>query len=78
VRIKNVGLGYTIPANIASRANIAKCRVYANVSNLWTFTKYTGYDPEVFAFGQNSLLQGIDYGGYPLARTFQGGVQLTF
>jgi TonB-linked SusC/RagA family outer membrane protein len=78
IRIKNVGLGYTIPAALANRVNIAKCRVYGNVSNLWTFTKYTGYDPEVIAFGQNSLLQGIDYGGYPLSRTIQGGVQLTF
>ncbi|GLR18738.1 SusC/RagA family TonB-linked outer membrane protein [Portibacter lacus] len=78
IRIKNVGLGYTIPESIGSKINLQRCRVYANVSNLWTFTKYSGYDPEVFAFGQSSLLQGIDYGGYPLSRTFQGGIQVTF
>lgn len=78
VRLKNVSLGYTLPSKVADIMKMSRFRIYANASNLLTFTKYRGYDPEVFAFGQNSLLQGIDYGGYPLARTFQGGIQITF
>ena len=52
--------------------------MYASVNNLATFTNYRGYDPEVNAFGQSHLLQGIDYGGYPLARTILGGIQVGF
>lgn len=78
VRIKNITLGYNLPAGWLQRSKLAKFRVYASVNNLSTFTKYRGYDPEVNAFGQSHLLQGIDYGGYPLARTIIGGVQVGF
>jgi TonB-linked SusC/RagA family outer membrane protein len=78
IRIKNITLGYTLPQNWVKKVKIANCRIYASASNIYTLTKYSGYDPEVFAFGQNSLLQGIDYGGYPLARTMMGGIQVTF
>jgi TonB-linked SusC/RagA family outer membrane protein len=78
IRVKNVTLGYTLPTQWLQKAKIARLRVYASVNNLKTFTNYKGYDPEVNAFGQNSLLQGIDYGGYPLARTIIGGLQVGF
>ncbi len=78
IRIKNVTLGYNLPAGWLQRSKLAKFRIYASVNNLSTFTKYRGYDPEVNAFGQSHLLQGIDYGGYPLARTIIGGVQVGF
>lgn len=78
IRIKNITLGYNLPAGWLQRSKLAKFRVYASVNNLATFTKYRGYDPEVNAFGQSHLLQGIDYGGYPLARTILGGIQVGF
>jgi len=60
IRIRNVTLGYSIPSNILSKIKLRKLRVYVSGNNLYTFTDYTGYDPEVNAFGQNALLMGID------------------
>ncbi len=78
IRIKNITFGYNLPAAWLQKSKLAKLRVYASVNNLKTFTDYRGYDPEVNAFGQSHLLQGIDYGGYPLARTIIGGIQVGF
>jgi hypothetical protein len=78
VRIKNITLGYTLPARWIKRAKFSNFRLYGSVNNLKTFTQYRGYDPEVNAFGQSHLLQGIDYGGYPLATSIIGGIQIGF
>lgn len=78
IRLRNITLGYTFPLETSRKIGLERFRLYANVTNLVTITDYSGYDPEVFAFGQNSLLQGIDYGGYPLSRTITGGIQITF
>jgi hypothetical protein len=50
--------------------------MYLNASNLYTFTKYRGYDPEIGS--KQNLNFGIDYGNYPLPRTFMGGLQIDF
>ena len=76
IRIKNINLGYTLPRTVLDRMKLTNFRAYVSVNNLHTFTSYTGYDPEVNAFGQNALLQGIDYGGYPISRTFIAGIQI--
>jgi len=68
LRLKNVQLGYTIPASITKKANINRFRVYMSATNLFTFTNYTGYDPEVGS--------GVDYGNYPQSRTITLGVNL--
>lgn len=78
LRVKNVTIGYNMPDKFLKKVKFGKFRVYGSANNLYTLTKYRGYDPEVNAFGQSHLLQGIDYGGYPLARTFVGGVQISF
>ncbi len=78
LRVKNITLGYTLPVRWLSRAKFSKVRLYGSVNNLKTFTDYRGYDPEVNAFGQSALLQGIDYGGYPLATSIIGGIQIGF
>lgn len=78
VRIKNITLGYSLPARLIKRAKFSNFRIYGSVNNLKTFTQYRGYDPEVNAFGQSHLLQGIDYGGYPLATSIIGGIQIGF
>ncbi|WP_158624858.1 SusC/RagA family TonB-linked outer membrane protein [Gynurincola endophyticus] len=78
LRIKNVTFGYNLPAKLLEKTKLNRLRVYATVQNLWTFTKYTGYDPEVNLFGLNPLLLGYDYSFYPQARTFLMGVSVSF
>ena len=83
LRIKTLQLGYTLPKTITDRVNIQKLRVYVNAQNLFTFTKYTGLDPEI-GMGQDAdggrdpLNIGIDRAFYPQARLFSFGVNLTF
>lgn len=84
VRIKNVQLGYNIPASWIRRQNVVKSiRLSAGVQNLATFTKYKGYDPEVGAYlGKevqlNSQLIGVDAGRYPLTRLYSASVAVDF
>lgn len=77
LRIKNLSIGYTLPASIFGGA-VKKFRVYVSSQNLLTLTKYTGYDPEVGSRNYNTLTNGVDYGQFPQARTFLGGVQIGF
>jgi TonB-linked SusC/RagA family outer membrane protein len=78
IRIQNIVLGYTLPKNLTQRIHLGSLRVYANIQNLVTFTKYSGFDPEIGNQGQSSILQGVDNGHYPLARTSMLGVQVDF
>ncbi|NWJ50215.1 MAG: TonB-dependent receptor [Bacteroidetes bacterium] len=72
-RIKTLQLGYTISNQIIKKVGLQKARIYVSSNNLATFTKYTGYDPEI---GGGSY--GIDRGIYPQARSFMVGVNVTF
>ena len=76
MRIKNLQLGYTLPDNVMQRLSIGKCRVYVAASNLFTFTNYSGLDPEIGTRG--TLEIGIDRGFYPSARTFMAGINVNF
>lgn len=81
LRVKNLSIGYTIPtARLGSLTNnvISKVRIYVSAQNLLTFTKYTGFDPEIGARNGNLLVQGIDYGQFPQARTLMVGLNLGF
>jgi TonB-dependent starch-binding outer membrane protein SusC len=78
MRIRNVSLGYNIPSAALSRLGLQAARVYTTANNLFTFTSYPGLDPEVSNAGDNMRAAGLDYGGYPLPRTFTLGVNLTF
>jgi len=80
LRIKNVILGYQVPKELVSRAHLSSVRVYANVQNLATFTKYTGYDPEVGAsvYPNSPLLFGFDWGRYPTQRVYTLGINFGF
>ena len=80
LRIKNITLGYTVPKTVLERWKIENLRLYLNVQNLYTFTKYTGYDPEVGASTQDSsgLVYGLDNGRYPSPTLYSFGVNLTF
>lgn len=77
LRIKNITLGYTLPEKWLDGAGIDRARVYFSTQNPFTFTKYSGYNPEVNMKG-TSLTPGIDYGTYPLAKSFVFGVNITF
>lgn len=78
LKISNITLGYNLPANIAKRIKMQAARVYLSGQNLYTFTKYSGYNPEVSFTGDNVLAPGSDYGGYPTARIVSIGFNLTF
>ncbi|WP_373512499.1 SusC/RagA family TonB-linked outer membrane protein [Persicitalea sp.] len=81
LRLKNLSIGYTVPADKISKLTgnvLSKARIYVSSQNLLTFTKYTGYDPEVSSKYGNLLTNGIDYGQYPQARTLMVGVNLGF
>lgn len=76
LRLRNVNLGYNLPSSFASSIRLRSLRVYVSGQNLLTFTKYSGFDPEVSAFGQDNLSIGVDRGSYPVARTFIFGVNI--
>jgi len=81
LRLKNISIGYSIPQEALqslTKNSLTKLRIYATSTNLLTFTKYTGYDPDVGARFNNALTQGIDYGQFPQARTFIVGIQVGF
>lgn len=73
LRIKNLTLGYTLPATLAKRAGLNTLRIYVTANNLYTFTKYKGFDPEV---GMDEF--GIDKGRYPQARSILFGLNVNF
>ncbi len=76
VRLKNIQLGYTLPASVGKKLMISSLRFYISADNLLTLSKYSGWDPEPVSFG--TLNGGVDYGTYPLARTFSLGLNLNF
>jgi hypothetical protein len=75
VRIKNITLGYNIKTKLAG---ISSLRVSVGVNNLYTFTKYTGYDPEINSYGDNPALYGVDLGGYPNSRAYNFTLRCSF
>lgn len=79
-RVKNITLGYTLPAELVKRGRMSSVRVYVLVQNLATITNYDGYDPEVntAAFGAANYLIGHDFYTPPLAKTFQAGINVGF
>ena len=77
MRIKNITFGYTLPKSLLTNVGISRARVYFSTQNPFTFTKYSGYNPEVNMKG-GSLTPGIDYGTYPLSKSFVFGLNVTF
>lgn len=77
VRIRNVQLGYTLPRKWLSFMKVQQLRVYVSANNLFTFTRYQGYDPDIGNFG-GTLAAGVDYGFYPQPRTIMGGFNIRF
>ncbi|EPT33470.1 TonB-linked outer membrane protein, SusC/RagA family [Bacteroidetes bacterium oral taxon 272 str. F0290] len=78
VRLKNLQLGYTLPASSTRKINVNKLRVYVAAQNLFTITGYSGLDPEIGEFNKNPRYKGVDMGYYPQPRTILFGVNMKF
>lgn len=77
LRLKTVTLGYTFPKALIAKAKLSNARVYVAAQNLWTWTSYSGYDPEV-SVRNSALTPGLDFSSYPRAFTLSFGVNLGF
>ncbi len=76
-RIRNITLGYTVPRAVLQKIKLQTLRLYAGVQNALTVSKYLAYNPEVSGY-EGPLTGGVDYGSYPLARTYTIGLNLGF
>ena len=76
IRLQDVTLGYTLPKHITERFKIGSLRIFASGYNLFLWTNYRGYDPEVDV--QTGLTPGVDYNRYPRSRNFLAGLNITF
>ncbi len=78
LRMTNVILGYSVPSSVASKLKLAGIRVYGSIDNPFTITKYKGYNPEPDYNQRGNLTPGVDYGLYPLVRSYNLGVKVSF
>ncbi|HZV68703.1 MAG TPA: TonB-dependent receptor [Saprospiraceae bacterium] len=78
LRIQNIKLGYSLPPLVIRKMKMENLKVYINAQNIFTFTKYSGYDPEIGAFDQDPLLQNVDIGRYPSPRVITFGMDVDF
>jgi TonB-linked SusC/RagA family outer membrane protein len=80
LRIQNISLGYTLPKQWTRKIGLTGVKVYANLQNLYTFTTYRGFDPEIgVSYGyQGSMLTGVDNGRYPSPRIYTFGLNVSF
>lgn len=77
VRIRNVNLNYAFPNTLTKKLRLQALSLYADVTNLYTFTKYPGYDPEGSTTGDNVARSGIDFFAYPNPRTYTIGLRVS-
>lgn len=79
LRVRNITLRYSLPGDWAKKASLQNASIYASVQNLYTFTKYPGFNPEANNYGNTTNpTYGVDQGSYPMNRTLTLGVQLGF
>ncbi len=77
LRLKNATVGYTFPEKWTNKFYVTKLRIYFTGQNLFTITKYSGYDPEV-NMRSSPLMPGFDWGAYPKSRVYTMGIELNF
>lgn len=77
LRLQNLSLGYSVPKAFSRRFHVEHLRVYVQGNNLFTWTKYSGYNPEANKNSSDALRPGEDYGAYPVSRTFSVGLNIT-
>jgi TonB-linked SusC/RagA family outer membrane protein len=75
LRLRSAQIGYTIPPAVSQTVNINRARIFIGGENLFTWTNYSGLDPDI---GGSALERGIDWGQYPLPQVFMAGVNITF
>jgi TonB-dependent starch-binding outer membrane protein SusC len=78
VRLRTLTLTYTLPRAFQERARLSGGQVYVTATNLFTLTRYSGFDPDVSAQSVGNTNRGIDIGAYPLARSVTVGVSFTY
>lgn len=80
LRLKNIQVGYTLPAKTLEKFGVGRLRIYLSAANLFTITKYSGIDPEIGTSSEtdNQTAYGVDDGAYPSQRTFLLGINLKF
>jgi len=78
IRIKNVSLAYNFPDALIKKAKLQSVKIYTSVQNLYTFTKYNGFDPEIGASQMSDNVYGLDNGRYPSPRIITFGANITF
>lgn len=76
VRVKNITIGYNVPGKLIK--GISSMRLSVGVNNLYTFTNYSGFDPEINSYGDNPALFGVDLGGYPNTRSYNFTLRCSF
>jgi TonB-dependent starch-binding outer membrane protein SusC len=77
LRMKDLQIGYTLPASLLSRLKIERCRIYVQATNLFTITGYSGLDPEIRNTESNAdRTMGVDEGCYPTSQIFMIGLNL--
>jgi len=77
-RLKEVVFSYDLPGELLDKVRISNLRLSLSGTNLYTLTRYSGYDPEVSIFGGSVFGKGADYGAYPMARTLLFSINATF
>ena len=78
LRLNTLSLGYTLPATVTKHVGINSLRFYVTAYNVFTITKYTGFDPEADCIRKTALTPSFDYSGYPKSRQFVIGLNLNF
>ncbi|MCI4671092.1 MAG: TonB-dependent receptor [Bacteroidia bacterium] len=78
LRLKNLTLGYTLPNTALQKLHVQYLRIYAGAQNYFTWTRYSGYDPDIGSFNQSPLINGVDNGRYPISKSITGGISLKF
>jgi hypothetical protein len=79
LRVSNVTIGYSLPQQLLKRTKVfSRFRIYATVNNVYTFTGYSGFDPEANTRRSNPLTPGVDYAAYPRSRYMLAGIDVSF
>lgn len=76
LRVRNISLSYSLPTQALSKIKLQGLTFSVSLQNWFTLTKYSGYDPEVSYRGNNNILQGIDWAGYPTTKNITFGIKM--
>jgi len=77
-RINTISLGYSLPKKWLNSVGLSRARIYFTAYNIYVFTKYTGYDPEVSVANNSGLTPGVDSGAYPRSKSYLAGLNVSF